>query len=143
MYPLIWLGVLIIFVAVELATTQLTTIWFAGGALVAFGLSFFDGINIWVQLIVFLAVSILLLAFTRPALVKLLDKNKIKTNVETVPGKVAIVTEQIENLKSKGAVKIDGIEWTARSNDDDEIIPVGQKIVILRVEGVKVIVEKV
>ena len=55
MYPLIWLGVLIIFVAVELATTQLTTIWFAGGALVAFGLSFFDGINIWVQLIVFLA----------------------------------------------------------------------------------------
>ncbi|MBQ9715054.1 MAG: NfeD family protein [Clostridia bacterium] len=143
MYPIIWLGVVIVFVATELATTQLTTIWFAGGALVAFALSFFDGINIWVQLVVFVLVSVILLIFTRPALIRLVEKNKVKTNVETVPGKIALVSEQIDNLQSKGAVDIAGITWTARAQQDDEIIAVGEKVVVLRVEGVKVIVKKV
>ena len=143
MYPLVWLGILIVFVGVELATAQLTTIWFAGGAFASFILSFFDGVSIWVQLVVFVLVSLLLLVFTRPALIRLIDKNKVKTNVETVPGKTALVVEQIENLQSKGAVEIAGITWTARAQDDDEIIAVGEKVIVLRVEGVKVIVKKV
>ena len=143
MYPIIWLGVVVAFVGAELATTQLTTIWFAGGALVAFALSFFSGISIWVQLVVFVAVSVLLLIFTRPALIRLVEKNKVKTNVETVPGKIALVSEQIDNLQSKGAVDIAGITWTARAELDDEVIDVGEKVVVLRVEGVKVIVKKV
>ena len=143
MYPFVWLGILIVFAGVELATAQLTTIWFAGGAFVSFILSFFDGINIWVQLVVFVLVSLLLLIFTRPALIKLVDKNKVKTNIETVPGKIALVKEQIENLAGKGAVEIAGIVWTARAEDDDEIIAVGEKVVVVRIEGVKVIVKKV
>ena len=143
MYPLVWLGILIVFVGVELATAQLTTIWFAGGAFASFILSFFDGVSIWVQLVVFVLVSLLLLVFTRPALIRLIDKNKVKTNVETIPGKTALVVEQIENLQSKGAVEIAGITWTARAQDDDEIIAVGEKVIVLRVEGVKVIVKKV
>lgn len=143
MYPIIWLGVVVAFVGAELATTQLTTIWFAGGALVAFALSFFSGISIWVQLVVFVAVSVILLIFTRPALIRLVEKNKVKTNVETVPGKIALVSEQIDNLQSKGAVDIAGITWTARAELDDEVIDVGEKVVVLRVEGVKVIVKKV
>ena len=142
MYTLVWLGILIVFVGVELATAQLTTIWFAGGALAAFILSFFSGISIWVQLVVFVLVSLLLLVFTRPALIKLIDKNKVKTNIETVPGKIALVTEQIENLLGKGAVEISGIVWTARAEDDDEVIAVGEKVVVVRIEGVKVIVKK-
>ena len=106
-------------------------------------MSFFDGINIWVQLVVFVLVSLLLLIFTRPALIKLVDKNKVKTNIETVPGKIALVKEQIENLAGKGAVEIAGIVWTARAEDDDEIIAVGEKVVVVRIEGVKVIVKKV
>ena len=143
MYTLVWLGILIVFVGVELATAQLDTIWFAGGALAAFILSFFSGISIWVQLVVFVLVSLLLLVFTRPALIKLIDKNKVKTNIETVPGKIALVTEQIENLLGKGAVEISGIVWTARAEDDDEVIAVGEKVVVVRIEGVKVIVKKV
>lgn len=143
MYPFVWLGILIVFVGVELATAQLTTIWFAGGALASFILSFFDGISIWIQLVVFVLVSLLLLIFTRPALIKLIDKNKVKTNVETVPGKIALVAEQIDNLAGKGAVEIAGIVWTARAEDDDDIIAVGEKVVVLRIEGVKVIVKKI
>ena len=140
---LIWVVLLVAFLVIEVATMGLTTLWFAGGALASFILSFFNGISIWIQLVVFVLVSLVLLIFTRPALIKLIDKNKVKTNVETVPGKIALVTEQIENLAGKGAVEIAGITWTARAEHDDEVIDIGEKVVVLRVEGVKVIVKKV
>ena len=140
-YPYVWIAVFIILVLVELFTAELTTIWFAGGALIAFVLSLFSAISAWIQLAVFIVVSVVLLLFTRPALIRLMEKHRLKTNVETIPGKTAIVTEEIDNLKSVGTVEIGGLSWTARSEKDGEIISAGSKVEVLRVEGVKVIVK--
>ena len=140
-YPYIWIAVFIILVLIELVTAELTTIWFAGGAFIAFILSLFSVISVWIQLAVFIVVSVVLLIFTRPALIRLMEKYNLKTNVETIPGKTAIVTEEIDNLKSAGTVEIEGLSWTARSEKDGEVISVGSKVEVLRVEGVKVIVK--
>lgn len=140
-YPYVWIAVFVILVLIEVFTAELTTIWFAGGALIAFVLSLFSGISIWIQLTVFIVVSVVLLLCTRPALIRLMEKRKLKTNVETIPGKTAIVAEKIDNLKSTGSVEINGLSWTARSENNDEIISVGSTVEVLRVEGVKVIVK--
>ena len=89
----------------------------------------------------FIVVSVVLLLCTRPALIRLMEKRKLKTNVETIPGKTAIVAEKIDNLNSTGSVEINGLSWTARSENNDEIISVGSTVEVLRVEGVKVIVK--
>ncbi len=140
-YPYVWIAVFVILVLIEVFTAELTTIWFAGGALIAFVLSLFSGISIWIQLTVFIVVSVVLLLCTRPALIRLMEKRKLKTNVEPIPGKTAIVEEKIDNLNSTGSVEINGLSWTARSENNDEIISVGSTVEVLRVEGVKVIVK--
>ena len=140
-YPYVWIAVFVILVLIEVFTAELTTIWFAGGALIAFVLSLFSGISIWIQLTVLIVVSVVLLLCTRPALIRLMEKRKLKTNVETIPGKTAIVAEKIDNLNSTGSVEINGLSWTARSENNDEIISVGSTVEVLRVEGVKVIVK--
>lgn len=140
-YPYIWIAVFIIMVIIEIFTAELTTIWFAGGSLIAFILSFFNSISIWIQLVVFIVVSLVLLICTRPALIRLMKKRRLKTNIEAIPGKTAIVTKEINNLLSTGTVEINGLSWTARCEDDSEVIPVGSMVEILRIEGVKVIVK--
>ena len=140
MWSIIWLALFVVLIVFEAVTTGLFTIWFAGGALIAFVLSLFSGISIWIQLTVFIVVSVVLLLCTRPALIRLMEKRKLKTNVETIPGKTAIVAEKIDNLNSTGSVEINGLSWTARS-DDGQIISVGSTVEVLRVEGVKVIVK--
>lgn len=138
---ILWLVLFIIFVVVELATMGLTTIWFAGGALIAIILAA-CGANPWIQIVVFLIVSLVLVFFTRPIAVKYFNKNRAKTNVETVIGEVAVVTEAIDNLQAKGVVSLNGQEWTARSVSDEILIGEREKVVVRQVEGVKLIVEK-
>ncbi len=134
----VWLAVFILMSVVELATMGLTTVWFAGGALAAL-LASIIGLNVYVQVAVFLVVTIVLLIFTRPYVEKHLQKHEM-TNVESVPGKIAIVTEEIDNLRGTGQAKIDGMEWTARSEKDEIKIPVGANAKVLSVSGVKLIV---
>lgn len=140
MEPVIWLGILAVLLVIEGLTTALTTIWFAGGALVAAIASGF-GIGIVGQLLLFFCVSLVLLFFTRPAVMKLMKKNTEKTNVDSLLGKTAVVIQKIDNLSQTGQVRINDIEWMARTSDDNIKIPVGTVVVIKAVRGVKLIVE--
>lgn len=136
-----WLAALIILLLIEIATMGLTTIWFAGGALVAVIVTLIGG-PIWLQIVLFLLVSLLLLFFTRPLAMKYFNRERIKTNVDSVIGKQAIVQEQIDNIKGTGRVTLEGNEWTARALQSDRIYEPSEIVVVKEVKGVKLIVEK-
>lgn len=136
-----WLIVLVVLVVIEIATMGLTTIWFAGGALVAtFAAAF--GAPVFLQIALFLAVSLVLLYFTRPVAVKYFNRGRVRTNVEGMLGRSGIVTCEIDNLKGQGQVTVNGMEWSARSTADSVIIPAGAVVTIQSVRGVKLIVEE-
>ena len=139
MYAIIWLAALVILLLAEALTLGLTTIWFAGGALIAL-IAALVGANIWVQLGIFLAVSLLLLIFTRPAALRYMNKSTLKTNVDSLTGEVGVVSERIDNLEATGKVKLNDVFWTARS-EDGTVIEEGAVVEISRVEGVKLIVK--
>lgn len=136
-----WLVIFVFLVGIEAATFALTTIWFAGGALAAF-LAALAGTSIQVQLVLFLIVSFVLLIFTRPFAVKYINKGTVATNVDGMIGKKVRATETIDNGLSQGTVVFNGIDWSARSFQDDVVIEKGETVVIKEVRGVKVIVEK-
>lgn len=132
-----WLILFVILIILELCTINLTTIWFAFGALLAYVTSlFFD--NVIIQTTVFLVVSVATLIFTRPIVKKYLLKKPSRTNADMLIGKVGIVTKEIVK-DNVGEVKIDGKYWSAKSN---KRIKEGSKVEILSIEGVKLIVEK-
>lgn len=139
MTPFYWLVALAVLLIIEIITLGLTTIWFAGGALVAFVLAVLN-VPLLVQIAVFLIVSILLLVFTRPVVEKRLNESRVKTNVNSVAGKEGKVTETIDNFNQKGTVVINGLEWTARSSREDQVIPEGERVTVDEVKGVKVFV---
>lgn len=141
MNPMFWLILLIIFIVLELISLGLTTIWFAGGALVAY-IANVAGLNDIIQIVLFLAVSLLLLFFTRPFAQKFINKGTVKTNVEAVAGKTAKVVEEINNLNSTGKAVIEGEEWMARSINDNEVFNVGELVTVSEIKGVKIIVKK-
>lgn len=141
MVAVIWLSALVVLLVIEAATMGLTTIWFAGGALVAF-LAALLGAPIWIQAALFVVISLVLLIFTRPAAVRLMEHSKTQTNVDSIPGRMGIVTEDIENLAAKGSVQVDGMEWSARTEQPEDKISRGEEVIVLRVEGVKLIVER-
>lgn len=140
-WMMIWLVIFVVLVIVEIVTMGLATIWFAGGALVATLVAAIGG-PFWLQIIVFIVVSAILLFFTRPIAVKYFNKERVRTNVESLIGKQAIVISEIENLHSVGQVTVNGQEWSARSSKSDVKIPVGTVVVILAIDGVKLIVEE-
>ena len=138
---MIWLGILAVFLIIEAITAGLTTIWFAGGALAAAVAALLGG-NLVTQVILFLVVSLLLLVFTRPLAVKYMNRGLEKTNVNDLPGRTAVVTEKIDNLAQTGRLRINDIEWTARAEKDNVVIPAGAIVEITEVRGVKVIVKE-
>ena len=138
MDSLIWLGLMILFLVIESGTVTLVSIWFAGGALIALIVSLFTDI-IWLQAVVFLAVSCLLLAMLRPLVRKFIKPKIIKTNVDSVIGTEGKVMQTIDNVAATGQVKLGAMYWTARSTTG-EIIPEGTLIRVDRIEGVKVFV---
>lgn len=139
MNSIAWLTILAVLIFIEIITLGLTTIWFAGGALVAFIVSlFFD--NLLVEIILFLVVSLLLLYFTRPYIIKYFNPKRIKTNYEGVVGKEALVTITIDNIKAEGQVIVDGQEWTARSSEGN-VIEKGTRVTVQDISGVKLIVK--
>lgn len=139
MSSIYWLIAFVILVGIEVATMALTTIWFAGGALVAFLLSLF-GLSVEVQLIAFVAVSFLLLFFTRPFASRFINSGTVKTNAEGLIGREARVTSEIDNEQGTGSAVVGGQEWTARAKDSHEIYPAGTVVRILDIQGVKLIV---
>lgn len=140
MMTFVWIGAIIVFGIVEAATAGLVSIWFVAGAVAAL-LSLELGAVLWLQIVVFLAVSIAALVATRPLAHKMLDKTIVPTNADRVLHHTAKVTETIDNENTTGAVYIDGKTWTARSEDGD-VIARGSMVTIVRMEGVKLFVRK-
>ena len=141
MNPILWLILLIILLVIEAISLELTTIWFAGGALASF-IAALVGADVVVQVVLFLAVSIVLLVFTRPVAMRYLNRNKTPTNAESLIGEQAVVTQTINNLMGRGVVLVNGMEWTARSQENSEMIEKDTIVRILRIDGVKLIVER-
>lgn len=136
-----WLVLLVVLVVIELLTMGLTTVWFAGGAFVAAIAAVFDA-PIALQVILFLLVSALLLFFTRPFAVKYFNKDRVRTNAESLVGRQAIVISEIDNLQGIGQVNVGGMEWSARTRVDGMKLPVGTVTTVLAINGVKLIVEE-
>ena len=140
MEMIFWLIVFVILLVVEIATMALTTVWFAGGALAAF-LAAYIGFGEVVQVLVYLIVSILLLVLTRPLAVKFFNQERQKTNAESLIGQKAIVKEEINTLQTTGRVEVNGMEWSAKT-EESEIIKADTIVMIKGIQGVKLIVEK-
>ena len=137
----IWLAVIVLCVVIEALTLDLCAIWFAVGgvaALVAASLS----LEVVTQLIIFVLFSAVLLVLMRPFCRRFLKTKKEPTNADRIIGETAYVTEQIDNIRETGAVKVLGAEWSARSRDDS-IIPSGAKVKVVEIRGVKAVVEKI
>ena len=136
----LWLVVLIVSIGVEVATLGLTSIWFAGGAVVAVIVAAVHG-PVWLQILLFFAVSLLLLFFTRPIAVRYFNRDRVRTNVESMIGRQAIVTSEIDNLQGIGQVTVGGQEWSARTEGDGLNLQPGTVVDIVAVNGVKLIVK--
>ena len=138
--PVLWLVAMVVLLVVEAAVPGLVSIWFALGALAALISSLFHA-PVWLQLVWFLLVSVVSLILTRPLVKKYVNSRTTPTNADMVIGKDAIVTEAIDNLRGKGAVLLEGKTWTARMADETQTAEAGKKVRVLRIEGVKLIVE--
>ena len=135
---IIWLVILVVFVVVEASTVTVVSVWFALGALAALITSMLNA-QAWLQILVFFVVSVAFLLLLRPAVRKYFTPKLQKTNADAVIGSVGLVTENIDNVRSCGQVKLGAMVWTARSTTG-EPIPAGTLIVADRIEGVKVYV---
>lgn len=141
MQEMLWLCLFILLLIIEIVTMGLTTIWFAGGALAAFAAGILGAV-IWVQVVVFLVVSVLLFVFTRPVAVKYFNKDRQKTNADRLVGQEAFVAEAIDTLKAQGTVVVNGQEWSAKTKEADGKIGKGKVVVIDEIQGVKLIVKE-
>ena len=137
----IWLVVFVACIAIEIITMGLTTIWFAGGALVA-AIGAALGAPIWLQAVFFGAVSLVLLYFTRPVAVKYFNKDRVKTNAESLVGKQAVVISEIDNLQGIGQVSVNGQEWSARTVEEGITLMEGSVVIVRAISGVKLMVEE-
>ena len=133
----IWLGALVVFAIAEAATAGLVSIWFVGGSAAAMIAAAF-GAPLWLQFLLFLAVSVALLFATRPLAHRMREK-VVPTNADRVLHHTARVTETVDNARSAGAVYIDGKTWTARS-EDGSVIAKDTLVDVVRMEGVKLFV---
>lgn len=136
-----WLILFVVFAVLELISLGLTCIWFAVGALAGCITALITD-NWIIQSIVFIIVTVVVLIFLRPIAVKYINNKAEKNNVDSLIGKKAKVLEDIDNLNAKGQVSIDGMEWTARSEDGSEIKK-DALVEVVAIEGVKAIVKQV
>ena len=136
-----WLVVMVALIVIELATLGLTTIWFACGALVAVVAAAMDA-PLLLQILMFVVVSFAVLLAVRPIAVKYFNKDRTRTNIESMIGRQAIVVSEIDNMQGIGQVTVNGMEWSARSTINELKIAVGHVVVIRAVDGVKLIVEE-
>ena len=139
--PLIWIVIAVIFAIIEGFTMGLTTIWFTIGGVAACIVALMGG-SLLVQIIVFFAVSIILLYFTRPLAEKRLKIGHEKNSIDQMIDKTGIVIETIEPHHT-GQVKMKGMVWTAISKDNKEILLKDEIVKIVKIEGVKLVVERV
>lgn len=141
MQTMYWLILFAVLILIEIFTMGLATIWFAGGALVAF-IAGVLGFSTFVQIIVFLVVSIALIVLTRPIAVRYFNQERQKTNAESLIGQQALVLEDIDTLHATGLVEINGQEWSAKTDEPDGKISANAVVVVDGIQGVKLIVRE-
>ena len=139
-WAIIWLALIVVFLVMEAATVQLISTWFAAGALAAMIVSLIGG-AVWLQIVVFLTVSIVLLVLLWPIARKHLKPKLVATNADALIGRICTVTEEIDPVEG-GRVKLGDVTWSARS-ESDERIPAGTLVKVQKIQGAKVFVEKV
>ena len=138
----VWFALMVMFLIAEGACPfHLVSIWFAVGALAAVVVSLLDG-AVWLQIVVFFAVSAVLLISLWPIVRKVLNPKQVKTNVDAILGSRGYVTADIDNLTATGQVKLGSMEWTARSTSGAPIAA-GKLVKVDRIEGVKAFVSEV
>ena len=137
-----WLIALIVLLVGEAITIGLTFVWFAVGALGALIVAVLGG-ALWLQVVIFLALSGVTLALARPVFARFLKTSHAATNADRVIGATGLVTEEIDNLAGHGLVNIAGQVWSARSAGEGAVIPAGQEVRVTQIQGVKVLVEPV
>lgn len=133
----VWLAIVIISLVLEFLTSEVVSIWFAVGSFVSLILAICN-VNEAVQVIIFVAVSLLFLVCARPFIKRWTKRNEIKTNVDSLVGRIAVVSEDIID-GNRGVVKLDSQEWSAISSDN---LVKGTKVVVLSIEGNKLIVKE-
>ena len=138
MEAVIWLVLMVVFLAAEAATVSMVSLWFAAGSLVALAVSLLGG-PIWLQVVLFLAVSAGLLACPRPLVRSKFTPKLARTNVDSMLGSEGYVTADIDNMSATGKVKLGAMEWTARSTSG-KVIPAGTLVKVDKIEGVKAFV---
>ena len=140
MMTMIWIGAIVVFGVAEALTAGLVSIWFVIGSVAGLIAAICNG-PLWLQIALFFVVSVVTLVATRPLVAKMMTRDGVATNADRVLGNMARVTEAIDNTIPTGAVYIDGKTWTARSAHD-EVIAVSEMVRVVKMEGVKLIVEK-
>ena len=139
---IIWLSIFVLAIIIEAITSDLTSIWFAGGAMIALIISFIPGVAWWIQVIVFIVISTVMILGLRPLAKKLLKKNITNSNIDEMAGKKGIMLKGYDEL-NHGEVKINDVVWTAIGADESKAIPQGTKVVVVAVNGNKLIVRPV
>lgn len=136
-----WAVAIVVFGILEAITAQLVSIWFVIGSVGAL-IAAVCNAPIWMQIVVFIAISVLALLLTKPLVKKYIKPKMQKTNADRCIGSEGIVLEEINNLSATGQVKVNGNVWTARASSG-EIIPVNTVVIIDKIEGVKLLVTKI
>lgn len=136
----VWLAAIVVFAIAEASTAALVSLWFIGGSLAAL-IAALCHAPLWLQFILFVAVSAVLLLALRPLMRSRLNRDHTPTNAERNIGQIAIVTEAIDNIRSRGAVRLSGVEWSARSADGSTI-PLNTPVRVVRIDSTKLIVER-
>ena len=136
-----WLAVVVAAIAAEAMTADLVAIWFMPAALISMILALVD-VPLWIQIVAFIVLVAVFLVLSKTFLRKYLKKRpQESTNADALLGQTAIVTEELNNLAQSGAVRVNGLEWSARSADDAITVEKGQLVVVREISGVKLICE--
>ena len=138
---IIWTALIILFIVVEIISVGLTSIWFAGGALVAL-LVCAAGLGTAWQFAAFVVVSVILILFTRPWALKYMKPKLVKTNYEAAVGKNVCLTETVDNIKGTGPAVLTGQEWTARAYEDGKVFEAGTIVKVKEIRGVTLYIEE-
>jgi membrane protein implicated in regulation of membrane protease activity len=139
-YELFWGVAIVVFAVVEALTAGLVSIWFAVGAFAGLVAAFCGG-GVWVQGLLFIAVSAVSFIFVRSRAVKSIKGNKEKTDIDRIVGSEVVITEEVDNKKHSGRASINDVEWKVKSSDG-EVIGQGETAVVEKIEGVRLIVKK-
>lgn len=135
----VWLALAVLFAIIEAATMGLTSIWFAVGSLGAMIAALCGG-ALWLQIVLFLFLSAATLYLTRNFAKDFFNRGRQRTNADRIVGMEGVVTEAIDNERAVGQIRVGGQIWSARSVGE-AVIPVGVKVAVREISGVKTIVE--